>query len=81
MLLDFLTPHMNVDADQTFSVYPGRTNNPGDIIKGRCSLADDQGRLEYANSLLGTSVHSTTTGQSHGDSVVPGLMLDGGLHQ
>ena len=35
MLLDFLEPYMNVNPDQTFSVYPGRTNNPGDIIKGR----------------------------------------------
>ena len=35
MLLDFLTPYMNVNPDQTFSVYLGRTNNPGDIIKGR----------------------------------------------
>ena len=35
MLLDFLRPKMNVNDDQTFSVYPGTTNQPGDIIKGR----------------------------------------------
>jgi hypothetical protein len=32
MLLDFLRPHMNVSDNE---VYPGKTNNPGDIIKGR----------------------------------------------
>ena len=35
MLLDFLCPHMNVSDNEAFSVYPGKTNNPGDIIKGR----------------------------------------------
>ena len=35
MLLDFLRPKMNVYDDEVFSVYPGKTNNPGDIIKGR----------------------------------------------
>ena len=35
MLLGFLQPHMNVNSDQTFSVYPGKTHNPGVIIKGR----------------------------------------------
>ena len=35
MLLDFLRPHMNVSDNEAFSVYPGKTNNPGDIIKGR----------------------------------------------
>ena len=35
MLLDFLRPKMNVYDDEVFSVYPGRANNPGDIIKGR----------------------------------------------
>ena len=35
MLLDFLQPHMNVNNDEAFSVYPGKTLNPGDIIKGR----------------------------------------------
>ena len=35
MLLDFLRPKMNVSDQEVFSVYPGKSNNPGDIIKGR----------------------------------------------
>ena len=35
MLLDFLRPNMNVSDSEAFSVYPGKSNNPGDIIKGR----------------------------------------------
>ena len=35
MLLDFLADHMNVQPDQYFSVYPGKSNNPGDVIKGK----------------------------------------------
>ena len=35
MLLDFLRPKMNVCDNKIFSVYPGKSNNPGDIIKGR----------------------------------------------
>ena len=35
MLLDFLRPKMNVSNEEVFSVYPGKANNPGDIIKGR----------------------------------------------
>ena len=35
MLLDFLRPHMDVSDNEAFSVYPRKTNNPGDIIKGR----------------------------------------------
>ena len=35
MLLDCLRPHMDVSDNEAFSVYPGKTNNPGDIIKGR----------------------------------------------
>ena len=35
MLLDFRQPHMNVSDNEVFSVYPGTTNNPGDLIKGR----------------------------------------------
>ena len=35
MLLDFLRPHMDVSDNEASSVYPGKTNNPGDIIKGR----------------------------------------------
>ena len=35
MLLDFLRPKINVYDEEVFSVYPGKSNNPGDIIKGR----------------------------------------------
>ena len=35
MLLDFLRPHMNVGDNEVFSVYPGKSNNPGDFITGR----------------------------------------------
>ena len=35
MLLDFLSNHMNVTPDQFFSVYPGKSNDPGDVIKGK----------------------------------------------
>ena len=35
MLLDFLRPHMDVRDTEVFSVYPGRSNNPGELIKGR----------------------------------------------
>ena len=35
MLLDFLRPNMNVSDNEAFSVYPGKSNNPGDTIKGR----------------------------------------------
>ena len=35
MLLDFLRPKVDVSDDEVFSVYPGKSNNPGDIIKGR----------------------------------------------
>eukprot|EP00435_Cladocopium_sp_Y103_P016780 s2939_g4.t1 len=35
MLLDFLRPKMSVNDDEVFSVHPGKTNQPGDIIKGR----------------------------------------------
>ena len=35
MLLDFLRPHMKVDGNEVFSVYPGKSNNPGDLIKCR----------------------------------------------
>ena len=35
MLLDFLRPHIDVGDNEIFSVYPGKSNNPGDLIKGR----------------------------------------------
>ena len=35
MLLDFLRPKMDVSDHEVFSVYPGKSNNPGDTIKGR----------------------------------------------
>ena len=35
MLLDFLRPLMNVGGNDVSSVYLGKSNNPGDLIKGR----------------------------------------------
>ena len=35
MLLDFLRPHIDVGDNEIFSLYPGKSNNPGDLIKGR----------------------------------------------
>ena len=35
MLLDFLRPKMDVSDHEVFSVYPGKSNNPSDTIKGR----------------------------------------------
>ena len=35
MLLEFLRPHMDVSDNEVFSIYPGRSNNPGDLIKGQ----------------------------------------------
>ena len=35
MLLDFLRPHMNVGDNEVSSAYPGKSNNPGDLVKGR----------------------------------------------
>ena len=35
MLLDFLRPHMNVADNEVFSVYPGKSNKPRDLFKGR----------------------------------------------
>ena len=35
MLLDFLRPKMDVSDHEVFLVYPGKSNNPGDTIKGR----------------------------------------------
>eukprot|EP00435_Cladocopium_sp_Y103_P044398 s2382_g12.t1 len=35
MLLDSLRPKMNVNNAEVFSVYPGKSNQPGDLINGR----------------------------------------------
>ena len=35
MLLDFLRPKMDVSDHEVFLVYRGKSNNPGDTIKGR----------------------------------------------
>ena len=93
MLLDFVTPHMSVNADQTFSVYPGRTNNPGDIIKGRTfrrlnvtrkQLIGDipaliKAALNMQTFCLGPQCFRQLRGSPM--SVIPGLVLNGGLHQ
>ena len=75
MLLDLL-PHMNVSETEVFSVYPGRFNNPGDLIKGRTfrrlkrhTKNSHQGHsvlthdgVEHANFLLGPPLPVPTPG-------------------
>jgi hypothetical protein len=70
MLLDFLRPHVDVSDNEVFSVYPGKTNNPGDIIKGRTFrrlnvtrkiIIKDvpQVSVEHADVCSGPKMHST----------------------
>ena len=70
MLLDFLRPIMNVSDDEAFSVYPEKSNNPGDIIKGRTFR-----RLNVTRNVIIKDVPHLIK------SALPSLMLDGGLHQ
>ena len=86
MLLDFLRPKMNVNDDQTFSVYPGTTNQPGDIIKGRTfrrlnvtrkiTIGDVPALLKTALEMqtfaLRLSMHPPATWQPHGQSIISG---------
>ena len=73
MLLDFLRPHMDVSDNEVFSVYPGRSNYPGDLIKGRTFrrlnvtrkiiITDVPDLLATAlNIQIGTTVQSSATG-------------------
>ena len=96
MLLDFLRPNMNVSDNEAFSVYPGKSNNPGDIIKGRtfrrlnvtrkivikdrCSRSN-QICAQHANFRTGPKVYSSMQRQSDGQSTVSSLMPNGCLHQ
>jgi len=63
MLLDFLRPNMNVSDNEVFSVYPGKSNNPGDIIKGRTFRRLNVTRkitIEDVPSLLTTALNMQT---------------------
>jgi hypothetical protein len=95
MLLDFLRPHMNVGDNEVFSVYPGKTNNPGDLIKGRTFRRLNVTRkivikdvpsltktaLDMQTFALGQrcKLHSTTQRQSNGKSAVSSTLPHGNL--
>ena len=68
MLLDFLQPHMNVADNEVFSVYPGTTNNPGDLIKGRTFRKLNVTRkiiIKTVPSLLRTALNMQTFALGH----------------
>ena len=70
MLLDFLRPPMNVADNEVFSVYPGKANNPGDLIKGRTFRRLNVTRkivIKDVPSLLTTALEMQTfaLGQQH----------------
>ena len=89
MLLDFLRPKMNVSDDEAFSVYPGKSNNPGDIIKGRTFRRLNVTRkivikhvpeliksaLNMQTFALGTRCVRQSRGSSMGSPVSPALCL------
>ena len=89
MLLDFLWPHMNVDDNEVFSTYPGKTNNPGDLIKGRTFRRLNVTRkivIKDVPSLLTTALNMKTfalgqgcirqrRGSSMGSPLSPALCL------
>ena len=95
MLLDFLASHMNVNPDQFFSIYPGKTNDPGDVIKGRTfrqlnvtrklRIGDIPDMIKAALNmqtfLPGLQVRTTTTWKSNGQSAVSSPMPHGRLYQ
>jgi hypothetical protein len=63
MLLDFLRPHMIVADNDVFSVYPGKANNPGDLIKGRTFRRPNVTRkivIKDVPSLLTTALEMQT---------------------
>jgi hypothetical protein len=88
MLLDFLRPKINVSDHEVFSVYPGKSNNPGDTIKGRTfrrlnvtrkiTIKDVPGLLyhgtQHANVRLRSSLHPPMPRQPHGKSLIPSPM-------
>ena len=68
MLLDFFQPHMNVADNEVFSVYPGTTNNPGDLIKGRTFRKLNVTRkiiIKTIPSLLRTALNMQTFALGH----------------
>ena len=93
MLLDFLRPTMNVSDDEVFSVYPGKSNNPGDIIKGRTFRrlnvarktiikdVPDLIKSKHADFRSWPKVHPSMPWKPNGKPSFPGIMLDGGIRQ
>ena len=93
MLLDFLRPHMDVSDNEAFSVYPGKTNNPGDIIKGRTFRRLNVTRkitIKDVPDLLKSALNMQTFAlgqkcirqwQPHGQSTISSTLPHGCLHQ
>ena len=70
MLLDFLRPKMNVYDEEVFSVYPGKSNNPGDIIKGRTFRRLNVTRkivIGDVPDLIKSALHMQTFALGHND--------------
>ena len=68
MLLDFLRPHLNVADNEAFSVYRGKSNNPGDLIKGRTFRKLNVTRkiiIKDVPSLLKTALNMQTFALGH----------------
>ena len=51
MLLDFLQPHMNVADNEVCSVYPGKTNNPGDLTSKVAHSVDSTGHGKLSSKM------------------------------
>ena len=85
MLLDFLRPKMNVCDDEVFSVYPGKSNNPGDIIKGRTFRRLNVTRKiiikRHANLGPWQTMCPSTSRKSHGQPSFTSTMPNGRFHQ
>ena len=63
MLLDFLRPHMSVADNEVFSVYPGKSNKPRDLFKGRTFRRLNVARkivIKDVPSLLKTALNMQT---------------------
>ena len=95
MLLDFLRPHMNVADNEVFSVYPGKSNNPGDLIKGctfrrlnvtrKIVIKDVPSLLTTALDMqtfaLGQRCIPTTKGKPYGQPTLPSPLPHGCFNQ
>ena len=86
---------MDVSDNEAFSVYPGKANNPGDIIKGRTFRRLNVTRkiiikdvpdlirsaLNMQNIRSWPKMPLPVSRQPHGQSSVPRPLPQGGLHQ